>query len=99
MPLARDLSDLIHRYGSAMAAGAESVLLPRHKPGDVLPNLSLLEECRSKHSGQPFQFYPSQTEKIAGTLCGLKAVQRVWMVCEMGCGKSPMSLAAAWALL
>ena len=99
MPLARDLNDLIHRYGGAIAHAVESVLQPRHKSGDSLPDLSALEECRTKASGKPFTFYPSQREKIAGALTGLKAKGRVWMVCEMGCGKSPMSLAAAWALL
>ena len=99
MPLARDLNDLIHRYGGAIAAGAESVLHPRHSPGGLLPDLSAIEKCRSKATGKPFMFYPSQQEKIAGTLAGLKAKGRVWMVCEMGCGKSPMSLAAAWSLL
>jgi hypothetical protein len=49
--------------------------------------------------GKPFMFYPSQQQKIAGALAGLKAKSRVWMICEMGCGKSPMSLAAAWVLL
>ncbi len=99
MPLARDLNELIHRYGGAIAAGAESVLLPRHSPGGLLPDLSAIEKCRSKATGKPFTFYPSQREKVAGALAGLKAKSRVWMVCEMGCGKSPMSLAAAWALL
>ncbi len=61
--------------------------------------MSAVETCRTKATGKPFQFYPSQREKIAGALAGLKAKGRVWMVCEMGCGKSPMSLAAAWTLL
>ncbi len=99
MPLARDLNDLIHRFGGAIAAGAESVLIPRHKPTDPLPDLSAIETCRTKATGKSFQFYPSQREKIAGALAGLKAKSRVWLVCEMGCGKSPMSLAAAWSLL
>ncbi|MEI6232898.1 MAG: DEAD/DEAH box helicase [Planctomycetota bacterium] len=99
MPLARDLNDLIHKYGGAIAAGAESVLIPRHRPDSPLPDLSSIENCRSQQCGKPFTFYPSQKEKIAGALAGLRAKGRVWMVCEMGCGKSPMSLAAAWALL
>jgi len=99
MPLANDLTGLIHRFGSAMAAAADSVLIPRHKPTDALPDLHLLEQCRSKQTGQPFTFFPSQSQKIAGALAGLKNTRRVWMVCEMGCGKSPMSLAAAWLLL
>ena len=99
MPLARDLNDLIHRYGGAIAKAAESVLLPRHTPGDPLPDLSAIEACRTQQCGKPFTFYPSQRVKIAGALAGLKAKGRVWMICEMGCGKSPMSLAAAWSLL
>ena len=99
MPLARDLNDLIHKYGGAIASAAESVLIPRHRPDSPLPDLSPIERCRSQQAGKPFQFYPSQKEKIAGALAGLKAKGRVWMVCEMGCGKSPMSLGAAWALL
>ena len=99
MQLAKDLSDLIHRYGSAMATAAEAVLNPRHKPGMPLPDLSQLEQCRSNNSGQSFQFYPSQAEKIAGGLAGLKAVRRAWLICEMGTGKSAMSLAIAWLLL
>ncbi len=39
MPLARDLNELIHRFGGAIAAGAESILIPRHKPADPLPRL------------------------------------------------------------
>src|SRR5436305_1412878 len=99
MRLASDLAGLIQRFGPAMASAAEAILVPRHKPGDPLPDLSLLEECRTNNCGQKFQFYPSQVEKVAGTLEGLKTKQRVFQVCEMGCGKSPMSLAAAWLLL
>jgi hypothetical protein len=99
MPLARDLNDLIHRYGGAIAAGAESVLLPRHSLGGLLPDLSTLEACRSTATDRTFTFYPSQREKVAGVLAGLKAKGRVWMVCDCGSGKSPMSLAAAWTLL
>ena len=99
MPLAKDLAGLIHRYGAAIAASAEAVLNPRHKPGDPLPDLSDLECCRTEQSGHPFQFFPSQYEKVAGALAGIKAKGRVWMICEMGCGKSPMSLAVAWLLL
>ena len=54
MPLARDLNVLIHRYGGAIAAGAEAVLVPRHKPGDPLPDLSAIEACRSNAAGRPF---------------------------------------------
>ena len=99
MQLAKDLADLIHRYGPAMAAAAEAVLIPRYKSDDPRPDLSPLEACRTRNSGKPFQFYSSQIEKIAGTVAGLKSIQRVFQVCEMGCGKSPMSLAAAWLLL
>ena len=99
MPLARDLNDLIHRYGGPIASAAESVLIPRHRPGNTLPNLSSFEVCRSSQTGSPFTFYPSQKEKVAGALAGLKAKGRVWMICDCGSGKSPMSLAAAWSLL
>ncbi len=99
MPLAKDLNDLIHRYGGAIAAAAESVLQPRHRPGDPLPDLTDIEKCRSVSTGKPFHFFVSQKEKIAGALAGLKAHGRVWMVCDCGSGKSPMSLAAAWSLL
>ena len=37
MPLARDLNDLIQRYGGAIASAAEAVLKPRHNSGDPLP--------------------------------------------------------------
>jgi len=99
MRLACDLNELIHRYGSAIARAAESVLLPRHTPGAPLPDLLPIEASRTAATGRPFTFYPSQREKITGALAGLKAKSRVWMICEMGCGKSPMSLAAAWSLL
>ena len=99
MPLARDLNELIHRYGGAIAAGAEAVLHPRHKPSDQLPDLAPVETCRSKAASRPFTFYPSQLEKIAGALAGLKAKGRVWMICDCGTGKTAMSLGAAWALL
>ncbi|HLX62279.1 MAG TPA: hypothetical protein VKX17_13450 [Planctomycetota bacterium] len=99
MPLARDLNDLIHRYGGAIATAAESVLIPRHVPGNPLPDLSAIEACRSTQTGKLFTFYSSQREKIAGALAGLKAKGRVWLIAEMGSGKSPMSLAAAWSLL
>ena len=99
MPLARDLNELIHRYGGAIAAGAEAVLQPRHKPCDQLPDLTAVEACRSKASHRPFTFYPSQREKVAGALAGLKAKGRVWMICDCGTGKTAMSLATAWSLL
>ena len=99
MPLARDLNELILKYGFAIAAGAESVLVPRHKPGAPLPDLTPIEACRTTATGRPFTFYPSQREKIAGALAGLKAKGRAWMVCDCGTGKTPMSLATAWALL
>ena len=99
MPLAHDLNELIHRYGGAIAAGAEAVLQPRHKPSDQLPDLAPVEACRSQAAGRPFTFYPSQREKIAGALAGLKANGRVWMICDCGTGKTAMSLGAAWALL
>ena len=99
MPLARDLNDLIQTYGSAIAAGAESMLVPRHTPGDPLPDLSAIEACRATASGRPFTFYPSQREKVAGALAGLKAKGRVWLISECGTGKTAMSLAAAWSLL
>src|SRR5262245_12851296 len=99
MPLARDLNDLIHRYGGAIAQAAEAVLQPRHTPSAPLPDLSALEPCRTAATGEPFTFYPTQREKVAGALAGLKAHGRVWMVCDCGTGKTAMSLAAAWALL
>ena len=97
--LATDLTELIHRYGGAIASAAEAVLNPRHKPGDPVPDLSEIESCRTKQSGLPFSFFPSQREKVAGALAGLKAMRRVFMIAEMGAGKSPMSLAVAWLLL
>lgn len=77
MPLASDLNELIHRYGGAIAHAAESVLIPRHTAGVPLPDLSEIETCRSAATDRPFTFYPSQREKIAGTLAGLKAKGRV----------------------
>src|ERR1700712_481084 len=99
MPLARDLNELIQKYGTAIAAGTESVLVPRHKPGAPLPDLSSMEACRTAATGSPFTFIPSQREKVAGALAGLKAKGRVWMVSDCGTGKTAMSLAAAWSLL
>ncbi|MEI6233995.1 MAG: hypothetical protein WCT04_13145 [Planctomycetota bacterium] len=99
LKLASNLDDLIHRFGGAIAAGAEAVLQPRHKPSDQLPDLTAVEACRSKAAGRPFTFYPSQREKVAGALAGLKAKGRVWMICDCGTGKTAMSLGAAWALL
>ncbi len=99
MPLARDLNDLIHRYGGEFAQGAEAVLKPRHNPDAPLPDLSAIEACRADAAGRPFTFYPSQRQKIAGALAGLKAKSRVWMICDCGTGKTAMSLATAWALL
>ena len=99
MPLACDLNDLIYRFGGPIAAAAESVLIPRHRPGNPLPDLTPIEACRSTQTGKPFTFYPSQREKVAGALAGLKSKGRVWMICDCGAGKSPMSLAAAWSLL
>ena len=84
MPLAHNLDELIHRYGGAIAAGAESVLVPRHRPGNPLPDLSSIEQCRSAATGTPFKFYPSQKEKVARVIAGLKAKGRVWMVCDCG---------------
>ncbi len=80
--------------GSALWSAIEDATV-----GDPMPDLSPVEACRSSATGRPFTFYPSQHEKIAGVLAGLKAKGRVWMVCDCGSGKSPMSLAAAWALL
>ena len=99
MRLAKDLNDLINCYGGAIASGAEAVLKPRHIASAPLHDLSPIEACRTTATGKPFTFYPSQREKIAGALAGLKAKGRVWLCAEMGCGKSPMSLAAAWVLL
>lgn len=99
MTLARDLNELIsplrRRDCSGRGIGTDSAPCP----GNPLPDLSTIEACRSQATGAAFKFYPRQLEKIAGTLAGLKAKSRVWMACEMGCGKSPMSLAAAWTLL
>src|SRR5262249_23779379 len=71
-----------------------------HRPGvDALPDLSTLECNRSKLSGQAFKYFPSQLEKIAAAVKGLQRYGRTWLIAEMGSGKSPMSLGAAWALL
>jgi hypothetical protein len=99
MPLARDLNELLQKYGSAIAKSAESVLVPHHKSGAPLPDLSELEAYRSTATGRPFKFFDSQRETIAGALAGLHVRKRVWMVADCGTGKSAMSLATAWALL
>lgn len=96
--LAKDLNELITKYGPAMAGAAERVLQPLHKPGDQLPDLSEVERCRTRRSGVPFAFFPSQREKIAAMLHGLNRYGRAWLIAEMGSGKSPMSLGTAWAL-
>src|ERR1043165_4892021 len=99
MPLAKNLNDLIHRFGGAIAHSAEAVLQPRHNPGDPLPDLSELETCRSAVPCRPFSFCESQRKTFAGVLAGLKATRRVWLVADCGVGKTAMSLAAAWSLL
>lgn len=99
MPLARDLNELIHRHGGAIAHAAESVLIPRHRPGSSIPDLTAVEACRSKAGNKPFNFYPNKREKIAGALAGLKSKGRVWMICDCETGKTAMSLAIAWSLL
>lgn len=97
MPLATDLNDLIRSYGPAMAAAAEKVLQPLHAPGEAGPDLSNIERNRTQRSERPFRFYPSQAVKVAALVKALARYKRLWLVAEMGCGKSPMSLAAAWA--
>ncbi len=100
MKLANDLSELISKYGSAMANTGEKALVPFHRPGvDPVLDLSAIESNRSRLSGKPFTYFPSQLEKIAAAVKGLQRYRRTWLIAEMGSGKSPMSLGAAYALL
>lgn len=88
-PLARDLQDFLARYGKALAGTAERKLVPLHRPGiDAAPDLERIELHRSKMQGKRFQFFPSQKEKIAGAVQGLKNHSSVMFICEMGCGKA-----------
>jgi len=96
-PLANDLQDFLARYGKALAGTAERKLVPLHRPGvDAAPDLERIELHRSKMQGKRFQFFPSQKEKIAGAVQGLKQHKTVMFVCDCGAGKSPMSLGAAY---
>lgn len=98
--IAKDLNELIARYGTAMAHAAEQSLAPLHRPGhDALPDLAAIESNRTRLSGSKFSYFPSQREKIAAAVKGLSRYRRVWLIAEMGSGKSPMSLGAVWALL
>jgi hypothetical protein len=99
MRLANDLNGLITKFGPAMAAAAEKSLIPLHRPGvDAMPDLSAVEHNRSRLSRQTFTYFPSQLEKIAAAVKGLQKYRRTWLIAEMGSGKSPMSLGAAWTL-
>ncbi|MBI3832494.1 MAG: DEAD/DEAH box helicase [Planctomycetes bacterium] len=97
MPLAQDLNELIRKFGMAMATAAEKVLHPVHVPGDAEPDLAPIEANRTNLSKRPFKLFPSQRVKIAAMVKGMARYKRLWLVAEMGCGKSPMSVAAAWA--
>jgi hypothetical protein len=99
MKLATDLNDLIGRYGHAMASAADKYLTPYCIPGQArVPDLSAVERNRRRLTRKNFSFFPSQMEKITATLEGLKRYGRAWLIAEMGCGKSLMSLGIAWAL-
>ena len=105
-PLASDLNDFIRTFGPSLAEATEKKLVPLHRPGiDPLPDLSEIEALRSSRhpgcikTGRPFKYFPAQVEKIAGVLASLKHSKTAWMVAEMACGKSPMSLAVAWRKL
>ena len=98
-PLAKDLQDFLAKYGKALAGTAERKLVPLHRPGiDAAPDLEKIELHRSKMQGKRFQFFPSQKEKIAGAVQGLRRHSSVMFICEMGCGKTVLSLATAWQL-
>lgn len=98
-PLAHDLQDFLARYGKALAGTAERKLVPLHRPGvDALPDLERIELHRSKMQGKRFQLFPSQKEKIAGAVQGMKKHSSVMFICEMGCGKTVLSLSASWVM-
>lgn len=98
--LATDLTDLLNKYGHAMATSAEAVLVPRFRPGlDPLPDLTPIEQLRSKNTGKKFAFFPSQREKIAGALADFAGDRVAWLVWEPGCGKTAGALAIAWKKL
>ena len=98
--LAKDLSELIQKYGPAMANTAEETLKPIVTPEMIKAmDWSALEQERTKNSGKKFFFFDSQKEKMTGLLHGLKKYQKAWLIAEMGSGKSPMSLGSAWQLL
>ena len=98
-PLAHDLQDFLARYGKALAGTAERKLVPLYRPGvDALPDLERIELHRSKMQGKRFQLFPSQKEKIAGAVQGMKKHSSVMFICEMGCGKTVLSLSASWVM-
>src|SRR5471030_1191929 len=83
-----------------MATTGEKALVPFHRPGvDPVLDMTAIESNRSRLSGKPFTYFPSQLEKIAAAVKGLQRYRRTWLIAEMGSGKSPMSLGAAYALL
>jgi len=104
--LATDLNDLIQKFGPAMAAAAESAIKPVHDPANptqearnIWAALAAVEKNRTLFAKRTFRYFDSQAHKIAAIVMELRRFQRGWMVCEMGCGKTPMGLGASWALL
>ncbi len=98
--LARDLTELIQKFGPALADSAESVLNPRYIPGvSKVVDVREVEFNRTRRVGNKFRFFPAQIHKIGGMVEGLRTHGRALFIAEMGCGKSPMSLAVAHVVL
>jgi hypothetical protein len=96
---AEPLSVFLQEYGVALKEAVEKRFVPRFDPArDPLPDLRALEACRSRAQGKPFQFFPSQRERVGGIVVGLRARRSVFLVCDCGTGKTAKSLAAAWML-
>jgi len=99
LKLAKDLNELIRKYGPAMAVSAEAALKPLHDPAvHAELDFSVVEANRSRMFGKPFRYFPSQRSKMTALVKGYSTHRRLWLIAEPGCGKSPMSLGVAFHL-
>lgn len=105
MKLANDLTELLQKYGPAMARAAERTLKPIYDPAaEPTPQVLAIREAlkrvearRSESTGSRFAFFPSQTHKVSAAVLGLEAEARIWLTMEMGAGKTCQSIGAAYA--